>query len=347
MSGKVSEKCDRKVWIDMLKGFGILLVLIGHSHCPKMFDKFIYGFHMPLFFILSGYLFNDTYYKKSNIKSYVRKKWNAYIIPYFVLSLCNLIITLIIKLLAKVSLNDLVRLVYKYLFFIIYSFGDASKMPNCSPLWFLPCLFIAYIYLFIFIRFNNKIKCMTLIIGVFIILFLVNLNITQLPWHFDIAFIGMIFMYIGIFLRRLNITMVVKTKKIMFVGMAGILSILFNDRADMVWRQFGNLFLFFIGATCIVILLICLFTKLTDNSFGGRLISYIGRNSMYYMGFNLLINCCINIIDKRTFNINAFTYGWIVYVIINLVTIAIGIIVLKKLKSKLNNYLMKYQHYQC
>ena len=50
----------REEWIDMLRGFGMLLVIIGHSRCPDVLEKFIYGFHMPLFFVLSGFLFHET-----------------------------------------------------------------------------------------------------------------------------------------------------------------------------------------------------------------------------------------------------------------------------------------------
>ena len=54
---------ERIAYIDRLKGFAILLVVIGHVvqflYCPNNFDtnivfRFIYSFHMPLFFILSG-----------------------------------------------------------------------------------------------------------------------------------------------------------------------------------------------------------------------------------------------------------------------------------------------------
>lgn len=46
---------ERLVWIDALRGFAILLVIVGHTSPP--FQKLIYGFHMPLFFILSGFIF--------------------------------------------------------------------------------------------------------------------------------------------------------------------------------------------------------------------------------------------------------------------------------------------------
>ena len=33
-------------------------MVIGHMHYNVAIEKFIYGFHMPLFFWISGYLYN-------------------------------------------------------------------------------------------------------------------------------------------------------------------------------------------------------------------------------------------------------------------------------------------------
>ena len=50
--------------IDMLYALGTLLVILGHSHpndwstFPGKWIEFIYTFHMPLFFAISGFLMN-------------------------------------------------------------------------------------------------------------------------------------------------------------------------------------------------------------------------------------------------------------------------------------------------
>lgn len=49
-------------WIDIAKAVAIVLVGIGHYSCPKILMAFIYSFHMPLFFILSGITFNTSKY---------------------------------------------------------------------------------------------------------------------------------------------------------------------------------------------------------------------------------------------------------------------------------------------
>ncbi|MCD4694754.1 MAG: acyltransferase family protein, partial [Bacteroidales bacterium] len=48
---------QRFEWIDIAKGIGILLVVYGHCQPPPLIEKFVYAFHMPLFFFISGFLF--------------------------------------------------------------------------------------------------------------------------------------------------------------------------------------------------------------------------------------------------------------------------------------------------
>ncbi len=42
-------------WVDIARGIGIILVILGHIGIGKV-GKFIYSFHIPLFFFLSGFL---------------------------------------------------------------------------------------------------------------------------------------------------------------------------------------------------------------------------------------------------------------------------------------------------
>lgn len=43
---------------DCIKGIGIFLMVVGHAALPNIVRQWIYGFHMPLFFILAGFMFN-------------------------------------------------------------------------------------------------------------------------------------------------------------------------------------------------------------------------------------------------------------------------------------------------
>ena len=81
---------NRDKTIDVLKGIGIILVVIGHSGCPNLLKDFIYSFHMPLFFIASGYFFNENYLESK--KEYFKRKVHGVYLPYLKWSVIFLIL---------------------------------------------------------------------------------------------------------------------------------------------------------------------------------------------------------------------------------------------------------------
>lgn len=50
----------RNLTVSIAKGIGIILMVLGHADVPYIWN-FIYMFHMPLFFVLSGYCFKEKY----------------------------------------------------------------------------------------------------------------------------------------------------------------------------------------------------------------------------------------------------------------------------------------------
>ena len=44
--------------IDLAKGIAIFLMILCHSGMNNGITQWIYAFHMPLFFVVSGYLYN-------------------------------------------------------------------------------------------------------------------------------------------------------------------------------------------------------------------------------------------------------------------------------------------------
>lgn len=69
----------RKNYLTLVKALGIILMVIGHSGCPVFLHRFIYYFHMPLFFACSGYFFG-TIKNRLNLLTFIKKKsfWLIY-----------------------------------------------------------------------------------------------------------------------------------------------------------------------------------------------------------------------------------------------------------------------------
>ena len=81
------------MWLDFLRTVGLMLVVLGHTqYVPADVKGVIYTFHMPLFFFLSGYLWTDGNIERYSFVACAKKKFKAFIIPYFkVAGVCLLV----------------------------------------------------------------------------------------------------------------------------------------------------------------------------------------------------------------------------------------------------------------
>lgn len=75
---------------DILKGIGIILMIVGHflmGQDTKVYD-FIYSFHMPLFFIVTGY-----FYKQEPLPKLLKKSKDQLVSPYLVMCVIIIVLT--------------------------------------------------------------------------------------------------------------------------------------------------------------------------------------------------------------------------------------------------------------
>lgn len=112
-------------WIDALRGFGILLVVIGHLKPAAPLERYIYAVHMFLFFSISGYLFHE----EKDICHFVKKKCQRLLIPYSFWTL----LASIQALLSGEGIKNAVKV------FLMYG----GTIGWNRPLWFLAVLFAA------------------------------------------------------------------------------------------------------------------------------------------------------------------------------------------------------------
>lgn len=115
---------ERQRYIDVAKFFGIFLMVLCHAGFQNVGTTMIYAFHMPLFFFLSGYLYDRN--RKRKFKSYFFKKFYSIVVPYILFSL--------IMCFGDGKMFDWI--------YILYGSRDALDNVHCyTPLWFLPCFF--------------------------------------------------------------------------------------------------------------------------------------------------------------------------------------------------------------
>ncbi len=147
------------VWIDIAKGIAILLMIIGHTSIPTVLSNFIWAFHMPLFFIASGW---TTNWQKTDFISFTKRKFRTLLVPFFVYSIVLLFI--------QVPLGWV-----DFKHWILKGWGAYA-------LWFIPVLFFASLFAKLIYYFKNR----YLILGCALIFASISGFLSfykiQLPW---------------------------------------------------------------------------------------------------------------------------------------------------------------------
>ncbi len=186
-------------WLDAVKAFGILLVFVGHCDIPGL-NPYIYLFHMPLFFIVSGFCWNIEKNREYCFPDFLKKKLKLYVIPYFKICLICLVLLGIPEGIMKYGIGtELFALVKKYLVGIfVLSRGNTEWLPHCTPVWFLTCLFCAEVFMYFIMKSNYKAMFILLAGIAGYILSLVG----KMPWNIDSALTAIPLLYFGIVIRK-------------------------------------------------------------------------------------------------------------------------------------------------
>ena len=88
----MEQSKSRDASIDFMKGLAIVFMVMGHAGFPG--TPFLSLFHMPVFFMISGYLWNDKNVKDlTTVKSFVLRKIKTLWLPFvqwnLIVLLCN------------------------------------------------------------------------------------------------------------------------------------------------------------------------------------------------------------------------------------------------------------------
>jgi len=137
--------------IASLSSFGILLVVFGHSYANLNIDgdgymrfmyfvrRVIYGFHMPLFMFVSGYLFVHTTQGMERIgcAGFIRKKFVRLLVPYLILSAAAFGEKAAF---AGVAWRNTEVSFRTFLFGLVYPLSNMN-----TYFWFLPTIFLIFL----------------------------------------------------------------------------------------------------------------------------------------------------------------------------------------------------------
>lgn len=313
---------EREVWIDMLKGYGIFVVTLGHAGVNFWVEKHIYSYHMFLFFFVSGYL-----YKQRKIKDVVHKKVRTLLIPFIAWDIISSIVGAILN---HLDLRGFVStlLILK------------GNLCFNAPIWFILILFFIEILYPLVNRYISDAMLIVIAVMTFVLV-----GSLKLPLKMNLIPLAMFSYCSGKLYRSVKILWG-DMKKWLLLLILAFVSLLFgmflNERISYTAGIFGNYFYClvaaFSGVHFFVLLFESLFVKCTDNN----LLAYIGKNSFSIMTMQYYFFTIYNIAGKSLFGIGDLWHmeNSVKAIIMTTVTIAIILMIVEVYRklSKGNNF---------
>lgn len=166
----------------MYTGKGVVIP-VNSSGFLNYITNFIYGFHMPLFILISGAVYHLCIYdlhKYINKKAFLFNKFKRLIIPYFIFGLFYVTPVMIIF---KFTNESLFSYIIKNIFLCVDS----------RHLWFLYYLFIYFILYYFIFQNKDNFKFLFSLFAIYLIIYLLNIpiisNISYYAIYFNFGFI--------------------------------------------------------------------------------------------------------------------------------------------------------------
>ena len=232
-----NEELDRDYW-NIVKGVGIFFIVLGHCCLPIM--NYVYAFHVPLFFFVSGYLYSEKKYGDKpfdNFKRRMQSNWPKYIIIY-IIYICLHNIFYNYQLLnveaSTYALGDIIEQIGLSVFF-----GGNEFL--ISPLWFVPVLVEASVMLGFIVAFSRKItnRVSIRLIVQFIIVttitvvgYIIILQEIEMFAYLHIALVVMPYIWIGYLLR--NYCKEIKNYLKWFIALPALVILIFYAKDHLI-----------------------------------------------------------------------------------------------------------------
>lgn len=137
---------ERIAWIDAARGAAMVAIVFGHAVDMGPWKVWVYSFHVPLFFILSGM----TFHVKGSFRNYCVRKAKRLLVPYLCFGIASIFIFAIAGnfVAGVLGRNDIDTSLALNIIGLAYGNGKNGMMDFNLPLWFLPCMFVVYLLAF-------------------------------------------------------------------------------------------------------------------------------------------------------------------------------------------------------
>lgn len=282
-------------WVDILRGFLMFFVIYAHTTTNQNLNDYIYSFHMPAFFAVSGMTF--AFNKERAIIPYLKKKLLALIVPYFLL---NLYVSPIWYWTTQFGAEPKQKLWQLAVGVLLSNKATGFRMAS-NTTWFIACLFLADLFFFLVWR-----KCkndIAVVVGCLLVTgSAYACGILARPgagiWHVETAFTAMIFLLGGYLFLKYHerveafLDRIGKARILLIFMLFAIGFMLFyrNGRISMIADSYRNLGYFYGSAFATTFgIAITFMLASRKNGFlkGMTLVNQVGKNTLPYIAFQV------------------------------------------------------------
>lgn len=272
----------RLAWPDIAKAIAIFLVVVGHSSPPATIYALIFSFHMPFFFMMSGYFYK---FRDANLKNDLIRL----ICPY---CLCILILLAFMRIDPSSSPY---QSFYKLIISAIYASGSTiNGVKLIGAIWFLQALFVSRRFMdFIFYICDSEIVRLVLVLWLLIVSISLAWKKIYLPLGLDVGMLGTFYLYSGYLLKNYGSKLIESPKANIFLILIFAWYISYRTgHYNMSDRAYVDLFFVTIPGSIAASVLLMLFSKMLEKfHFLSTLLSKFGQHTLLLL--------CVHDLDWR------------------------------------------------
>lgn len=270
---------ERMQWVDIAKGIGIILVAFAHIRYSVL-STYIYWFHMPLFFVVSGFLYKGIHEERNLEKEIWKKSWNMFI-PYTVFGVFIMFM-----------LFTVFRVPFSWVYLINFIKGGQDLDGIFGPFWFIPVMcFTQILFLFVGSIKNSKIVFFLMVVSYGCSHML--LRDTACWWNADVTLYAISLYYVGVLLQK-HKDAVFEIKNEIIIAILSIAFVLLqvfqimNYTLDMKHKTYTHPVLDLLIPICLSILVLCIAHRM-EGTFIGGLLEQTGRYTLPVMYLHMPI----------------------------------------------------------
>ncbi len=286
----------RLEYLDIARGIAMISIVLGHLGI-RSFNKVVFTYHLPIFFIISGFFLST----RDSVGSFIRKKIRLLIIPYIVASIAIIASAVCMCLIFEKGAG-LKEVLKRWGFAAVYGAGDTYQQPfyvqGIGAIWFLLATFWAVVMMRILLNYNKWIRLIMVAI-LFTAAIWTRQHFFWFPLSIQAGCTALLFVYIGYLIKESKDILSILPMEVMAAWTVFALVVWLSFVKDfqsfwLVHSDIGRGFVDIFGSLCGCYILVLISYGIERwFSLPGKVFGFLGKNS--------LIMLIVHIVEQNTF----------------------------------------------